>query len=654
MILRRKVAGEDVRLCVLPTPNRAAGDAWRAFVASDSVLGLDVESTAFGVLGPFDPSIKTRLIQFGNPREAWVIDVASAAWRPKVQDLLKNEEVRFVSHNASFDTTRVRYEYGIELGERSIDTLPMASLLWPGVTQPKDLKALSSRHIDGQLSLAEDMLHARFMDLFTAQKPRSTRLLPLSFTPGESLCRRPKGKAAQKCQNASWTGSECGYCYEHWLARKLTAEANTWGWSNIALDDLIFTSYAGLDAIYVRRLLDILAEMLKHKGMGRLSKTEQRVKRQMIDVSFKGHRVDLEWTASILSEVEAEFNEAEGNIEILTGVKARSPKLKNWFIDQGIWVTSLDKDHVEALVVDHGGQMAGESVVSDVLANLEVVSKHSNLLTNLRTIMLHATEGDGYVHPNINTLQAHTGRQSITGPAMQTLAKKGEKGYRLRGCFIARDGHVLIGADYDSQEIRIGAAVSQDEALLEVIRTGKSQHVITAESIWAGEFIDKVQNPEIYTYAKNLDFAQQYGAMPKKIALMIGCSEREAVVLWGKWRRTYKGLVRWSEQIAKRPYVVNPFGRVIPRDEYRPYASGNYYIQSTGRDILGAALCRLADAGWAPYFWLPIHDELVMEVPEDRAEEGCVALTELMTTTVLGMEIPAEGEIIGTRWKGLG
>jgi DNA polymerase-1 len=652
VIVRRKVAGEDVRLCVLPRANRAAWNAWQAFVESDSIFGLDVESTAFSVLGPFDPSIKTRLIQFGNKHEAWVLDPANPAWRREIVRLLKRADKRFVSHNASFDTTRVRYEFGIDLGDRSIDTLPMASLRWPGITRPKDLKSLSTQYIDGQLAEAEDMLHARFMDLFTAQKPRTTRLLPLSFEPGVSLCRRPRGKAAEKCQEPSWTGSLTGYCYEHWLARKLTSEANVWGWSNIPLDDPMFTSYAGLDAIYVRRLLDILARELGDRGMNRLSKTEQRVKRQMTAVSFKGHRVDVEWTRAILDEVEAEFNEAEGNVEMMTGVKARSPKMKNWFIDQGIRVTSLDKDHVEALVADHGGR-PGETV-SDVLANLEVVSKHSNLLSNLRTIMLHATEGDGYVHPNINTLQAHTGRMSITGPAMQTLAKKGEKGTRLRGCFIARDGHVLIGADYDSQEIRIGAGASQDESLLEVIRTGKSQHVITAESIWPDEFVDKTANPDLYTYAKNLDFAQQYGAMPKKIAAMIGCSEREAVVLWGKWRRTYKGLVQWSDRLAKRPYVVNPFGRVIPRDEFRAYASGNYFIQSTGRDMLGEAMCRLEDAGWAPYFWLPIHDELAMEVPEDRAEEGCAALTEHMTTTILGVEVPAEGEIIGTRWKGLG
>jgi DNA polymerase I len=61
----------------------------------------------------------------------------------------------------------------------------------------------------------------------------------------------------------------------------------------------------------------------------------------------------------------------------------------------------------------------------------------------------------------------------------------------------------------------------------------------------------------------------------------------------------------------------------------------------------------LEDEGWAPYFWLPLHDEMVLEVPEDRADEGAQALTDLMSTEVLGIPMPAEGEVIGTRWRGL-
>ena len=652
MIQHTTVGGEAVRLIALPAFTHKAVDAFDRFTRSDDVFGLDVESTAIETLGAFDAGIKMRLIQFGSKTEAWALDPLDPRWRKRIVALLTDESKRFVSHNASFDSTRVLFEFGIDLGDRSLDTLPMAGLLWPGRTAPggKGLKALSDAHIDTQLSEADRWLHGRFVDLFYAAKERKTPLLPKGFTPGESTCRKPKSKGQDKCQTTSLATSLCGYCEEHYLARKTTKEIETWGWRNIDLHDPLFLRYAGLDAVYVRRLLDILARLLTEAKMGSLSRKEQRIKRLMTAVSIKGHRVDRDWTVSILEEVEEEFGAAEERIEDATGgIKARSNYLADWFRDHGAKVKSLDKEHLPGLIEKYGE----DEKMGSVLADLAVVSKNSNLLSNLRTIYKHATEGDGYVHPNINTLQAHTGRMSITGPAMQTLAKKGEKGERLRGCFIAREGHVFVGADYDSQEIRIAAALSRDPMLLKIVLEGLNQHVLTAESIFP-DFTDKASNPDEYAKAKTLDFAQQYGAFPRKIAATLKISEREATVLWQKWRHTYAGLVAWSDRKAKQRLVRNPYGRLIPRDPHRDYANANYLIQSTGRDVLGEALVRLADAGWAPYFWLPIHDELVMEVPEDRADEACAALTSLMTTTVEGIEVPAEGEVVGYRWRGLG
>lgn len=65
-------------------------------------------------------------------------------------------------------------------------------------------------------------------------------------------------------------------------------------------------------------------------------------------------------------------------------------------------------------------------------------------------------------------------------------------------------------------------------------------------------------------------------------------------------------------------------------------------------------MVELAENGWEPHFWLPIHDELNLEVPDDRIEEACAALTKHMTFQFGDIELPAEGELIGKRWGGLG
>ncbi len=150
-----------------------------------------------------------------------------------------------------------------------------------------------------------------------------------------------------------------------------------------------------------------------------------------------------------------------------------------------------------------------------------------------------------------------------------------------------------------------------------------------------------------------LDFAQQYGAMPKKLAWQLGISVNEATEMWKGWRRTYAGLVRWSDHVAQFDTIINPFGRQIPADRWRRYANGNYAIQSTGRDILGRAMCVIQDEGYADHLWLPVHDELVLEVPEDDAEWFKECLPEWMFYQLGSIPITASAEIIGRRWNGV-
>ena len=631
------VMGEDVVLRVLPRHTHKADEAWQRFVASDKIFGMDFETTSSEALDPLDPALSSRMIQFGNPTEAWALDPHDRFWRRRIVALLSTESVRFVSHTP-YDSIWVQREFGIDLGDRSIDTKPLADLLYPGRTAPKDLKSLSNRFLDQGLSIAQKMLNALFADLYYAQ----TVKLPKSFEPGDR-CR------VSKCLNDALLTSLCGRCEEHYLDREATKPVVVWGFTNIPLDDPTFAAYAGLDAVYVRRLLPLLSTEVSKRGMARLSRAEQQIRRLSNGIQVRGHRVDRDWTTNLLKEIETEYDDAEVRFRDITDENPRSPRTKDWLKSHGMKYTSrtpqgapkVDKENLPWLVE---ANTQDEDLHNALQAMLDM-SENKNILTNLRTVEFKSRH-DGLIHPAINTQQAHTGRMSVTNPAMQTFKKTDP---RLRGCFIAREGHILVGADYDSQEIRIGAALSRDPALLRIVREGLNQHILTAESLFE-DFEDKFKNPDMYAIAKMLDFAQQYGIGPKKISLQLGVTLAEAKEMWNGWRETYAGLVAWGAREAERTLVVNPFGRVIPRDPFRPYANSNYLIQSSGRDILGSAMVELADNGWGSHFWLPLHDELVMEVPEDRAEEACSALTKHMTFEFGDIEIPAEGEIIGKRW----
>jgi DNA polymerase-1 len=385
----------------------------------------------------------------------------------------------------------------------------------------------------------------------------------------------------------------------------------------------------------------------------------------------RGIRVDREWTREILADTEAEFSEAASWIEENIGCKPRSPKRGDWLIDRGVKFTKVTASGLPELTMPSASspgtlpnlyeRYKHDPEIEPALKAMITIGTHANLLQNLR-IILAQSANDGRVHPEIRTQGAHTGRMSIIKPAMQTFKKRDNDAIaldegtysRLRGCFLADDGTLLVGADYASQEVRIAAAYSQDPTLLRVVFEDLNQHLETAKMIFGVSDKTTVRNPitgqTYYDCCKTLDFAQQFGAMPRRIAGQLDISLDDATKLWESWREAYAGFVAWFDAIASANAVINPWGRVIPSDPWRGYANANYAIQSTGRDVLGDAMMRLADAGWADCFWLPVHDELVLQVPEDQAERAADEMTILMSTKLRNVELPAKGEIIGKRW----
>lgn len=616
-LIRSEVAKEPVKIFAFPPATDHFVSRWYDFVDSfvegNRAVGFDVETTAIDgdVGGAFDPNARLRTIQFGSPTEAWVFGMESKIgnenyvdteslcvefWLDKIIDFLSGPH-DFVSHS-DYDVLWVERELNVTFDNRSLDTLPMASLLFPSDRGGNDLKSLASRFIDGGLVEAETVMLKRFKQL------------------------APVGQ-------------------------RTPAKVKAWGFTNIPLQDKAFLAYAGLDAIYVSRLLPILENML-HPKMLTLSDREQRVQRIMTKTRQRGQRLDLEYTRNLLDEIDGEFTAVENRLRERLNFSPRSPRLGQWFAERGMQFSELtphgaprlDKDTLPLLA----SRYKTHEVFGPILDDKVELSSKSNLRSNLKQI-LAATYGTEYVHPRINIAAALTGRMSIVNPAMQTFKKRDK---RLRGCFITRPGFLFISCDYASQETRLAAAFSSDPAMVEIVTTpDASMHKMTARLIFGDSY-----TPEQYDVAKVLDFAQQYGAGPKTIAGQLGVPIAEATRLWKKWRKAYKQFVQWSEYVARYDTVVNPWGREIPSDPRRRYANGNYAIQSSGRDLLGDAIINTDKIGLSKYIWLPIHDEIVLEVPEDVVGRAARALERCMFAKLGDIEFPASAEILGTRWNG--
>lgn len=593
---------------IVALPNFSQRSRFYKFVenAPDRILGLDVETTAITDTSMFDPDARMRLIQFGSLVEAWVLDPHDPDWRPLIAKTLAMSSLRFVSHTP-YDVLWCWREFGINLAgeKRSIDTIVLANLLKPGPFNSHDLKSLSRTHIDDRLVKAEEALHARFKELAPVGHRVGTQ-------PGSKLM--------------------------------------VWGFNNIPLNDPAYTTYAGLDAIHVRRVLGCLADDV-HPRMRNLARREQRIAQLAVEMQWRGMLVDQEHTKRVLADIEADWVAADERLTETFGYSPRSPRRAEWFEDRGIEFAETTKTGRPSITGGEDGTIAialrryldPMSEERPVLEDLKTLSDNNNIRNNL-IILLRNADRNGFVHPAINTCQAVTGRMSITKPAMQTF-KKHDK--RLRGCFIARDGYVFVGADYDSQEIRLAYAYSRDRAYGRIIAEGINQHDLTASMIFGSGF-----TPPQRDVAKVLNFCQQYGGGPKAIMAQTGLSYGRAKALWQAWRHAYSGLVRWTGKMAESAVVVNPWGRRIPADRWRKYANGNYLIQSSGRDLLGDAMVALDDAGWSEYLYLPIHDELILEVPEHMADAAVEALEAAMYAEVRGVKMTATAKIIGRRWSG--
>ena len=231
---------------------------------------------------------------------------------------------------------------------------------------------------------------------------------------------------------------------------------------------------------------------------------------------------------------------------------------------------------------------------------------------------------------------------SITNPALQTLKKSDPL---LRGCFVAKEGHVLISADFSQIELRVAAALSGDPALSEPIINGVDAHDDTARRLFGDDFTKEQRQ-----IAKTVNFGSLYGGGAGTLAKQAGIEIEEARSVVTRWKATYQQVARMSHVLGGTDTVVNPFGRRIPTDPSRPYANLNYMIQSTARDLFVVAVERIAQEFGVGALWLFVHDEIILQVPADEADEVAKQVSDIMHTTFYGIPIDAEAEVLGTRW----
>lgn len=296
-------------------------------------------------------------------------------------------------------------------------------------------------------------------------------------------------------------------------------------------------------------------------------------------------------------------------------------------------------------------------IISDILEYRQMTKLKSTYVDGLLKVIDPA---DGRIHSHFQQTVTATGRLSSTDPNLQNIPVRTELGRELRRMFIAENQDtVLIDADYSQIELRVLAHIAQDETMIQAFKDGQDIHTITASQIFHVP-LDEVTS-QMRSSCKAVNFGIVYGISDFSLAQDIGVSRQEAKAYIDKYLETYHGVRQYmkdtKETAREKGYVETLFGRrrYLPELNSKNFnlrafgerVAMNTPIQGTAADIIKIAMVqvwkRLRTENRRARLILQVHDELIIEAPQEEQEAIMLLLREEMEHA-LQMEAPLVAE----------
>ena len=307
-------------------------------------------------------------------------------------------------------------------------------------------------------------------------------------------------------------------------------------------------------------------------------------------------------------------------------------------------------------------KLRGVPIVADVLQ----YRQYAKLKSTYADGLLKAVSPDGRIRTSFQMTVTATGRLSSTEPNLQNIPTRTELGSQMRRMFVAAPGNVLVDADYSQIELRLLAHISGDEAMCRAFRSGEDFHTLTAARVFHVEPQDVT--PEMRRRAKAVNFGVVYGISPFSLSQDIGVTVAEAKEYMERYFQTYTGVRAYMDRIVEQARADGYVETLMHRRRALPELKSsnhnlrafgervalNMPIQGTAADLMKLAMVRverrLADEGLAAQLIMQVHDELIVECPEDEAARVQALLEEEMSGVMtLAVPLPVEAHC-GKNW----
>lgn len=435
--------------------------------------------------------------------------------------------------------------------------------------------------------------------------------------------------------------------------------------------------YAAADAVVTYHLQTALAREMVKKENAKARELYLTMEIPLIPVivamEMAGIMVDREYLAQLSTELHEQQRDIEKQIFALAGEEfnVNSYQQLNTILfeklklpTEGLRKTKSGGFSLTAYVLDELAEREDHEILP-LIMEFRSLGKLLGTYIDALPELIHPVTGR--VHTSFNQTGAVTGRLSSSNPNLQNIPIRTEEGRRVRRAIIADEGKVLLSVDYSQIELRILAHYSGDDALQEAFRQNQDIHRATAAKVngIAPEDVTFEQR----RFAKSVNFGLMYGMGAFRLARDSDLMLAEAEAFIRDYFDTFPGVAEYLEStkefVRESGYVQTLFGRRRYFPELTREGPGqaraereaiNMPIQGTAADILKKAMLELDQAlqSTNAQMLLQVHDELVLELPEDDVEEVTPLVVSVMEAAGSFLKVPIVADAKwGKSWSAL-
>ena len=398
-------------------------------------------------------------------------------------------------------------------------------------------------------------------------------------------------------------------------------------------------------------LYEALSQRLEELGLTKLyTEIELPLCRVLAEMELEGFRIDRGALASFGEMLSGRIDRAQGSIYLLAGEEfnINSTQQLGHILFDNLGLPPVKKTKTgystNAEVLE---KLRGKHpIIEEILEYRQLTKLKSTYADGLDKVIAP----DGRIHTSFQNTVTATGRLSSTEPNLQNIPVRTELGAELRKMFVAGPGMVLVDADYSQIELRLLACMAGDQAMIDGFNSGADIHTITASQVF-GVPQEEV-TPLMRRSAKAVNFGIVYGISPFSLSQDIGVTVQQAKEYMDKYFEHYAGVRAYMDGVVaeakKDGYVSTLFGRrrwvpELKSSNFNTRSFGervalNAPIQGTAADIIKLAMIRVRDRllrdGLKGRLVLQVHDELIVECPEEEAEAVCALVKEEMEAVV--------------------